>query len=451
MAVGLIDDNVLDLFDQAFFAGHEAVGQKEIMQVGWVYRHPVDLTALRLFHRNLGSGLLGRRIERSPLPFGRHRWVSDRGPTDLEVADHPRPRSELGEWFDECAYRPVDPVGGPGWRLSMLPLDDGSTALSLVMSHYVCDGIGGVIAVTEAILGHDRALGYPPPRSRGALRAALVDAGRTARDMPGTVRSMVAAAREARRRRDDPRSATPHGARPSDRDDESVVLPAVIAHVDRGAWDSTAKSLGGTPNTLAAAWTTRLAERMARKRGEDGLLTMQILVSDRTVDDNRAVAVSLARAHMDPTNVTTDLRTTRAAVKEAIAAFKANPDESAHMAGLIPCAPQSMWRRLIDWAVDDPDQPTILSNLGDVGEVVTRPDGTQAEYGYARGVNQHFTRRRLERMGGHLQVLYLSMPAVGKISLSILGYRLDGDNSRAALQEMVEQTLADFGLTGELD
>ena len=93
MAVRSSDDNLLDLFDQAFFAGHEAVGQKEVMQVGWVYRHPVDHEALRRFHRNLGCGLLGRRIERSPLPFGRHRWVSDRGPTDLEVADRPRPRT----------------------------------------------------------------------------------------------------------------------------------------------------------------------------------------------------------------------------------------------------------------------------------------------------------------------------------------------------------------------
>jgi hypothetical protein len=56
-------DNRLALTDQAFFAGHRAAGQKEVMQVAWLYERPVDMDHLRRFHRNLGSGLLGRRIE----------------------------------------------------------------------------------------------------------------------------------------------------------------------------------------------------------------------------------------------------------------------------------------------------------------------------------------------------------------------------------------------------
>src|SRR5579875_2530657 len=86
-------DDRLSLVDQAFFAGHRAAGQKDVMQVVWLYEHPIDWDGLKRFHYNLGRGLLGRRIERSPLPFARHRWVVDRGPSDIDVAEHARPRA----------------------------------------------------------------------------------------------------------------------------------------------------------------------------------------------------------------------------------------------------------------------------------------------------------------------------------------------------------------------
>ena len=73
-------DDRLALVDQAFFAGHRAAGQNEVMQVVWLYKRPVDFDGVRRVYRNLGYGLLGRRIERSPLPFARYRWVLDRGP-----------------------------------------------------------------------------------------------------------------------------------------------------------------------------------------------------------------------------------------------------------------------------------------------------------------------------------------------------------------------------------
>ena len=137
-------DNRLALMDQAFYAGHRAAGQREVMQVVWGYDRAVDLEGLERFHRNLACGLMGRLIERSPLAFGRYRWVSCNQPPELDVAPHPRPRAELSDWLDECAQLPIDPEAGPGWRLSVMPFTDGSSAISLVMSHYVVDGVGGV-------------------------------------------------------------------------------------------------------------------------------------------------------------------------------------------------------------------------------------------------------------------------------------------------------------------
>ena len=57
------------------FAQHHAIGRNLVIQCVWVYEHAIDFDGLRRFHHNLGYGLLGRRIERSPLPFARYRWV----------------------------------------------------------------------------------------------------------------------------------------------------------------------------------------------------------------------------------------------------------------------------------------------------------------------------------------------------------------------------------------
>ncbi len=97
-------DNRLAFFDQATFLSLRATGRAQLTQIGWVYEHPLDFDALRRFHRNLGYRLAGRRIERSPLPFGRHRWVAVMGPqSDLDIAERARPRAELADWADERA------------------------------------------------------------------------------------------------------------------------------------------------------------------------------------------------------------------------------------------------------------------------------------------------------------------------------------------------------------
>ncbi|MFZ1178082.1 MAG: hypothetical protein WAO15_17780, partial [Mycobacterium sp.] len=72
--------------DHGLFTQHHAIGRKLVIQCVWVYGHAIDFDGLRRFQHNLGYGLLGRRIEHSPLPFARHRWVVDRGPSDIDFA-----------------------------------------------------------------------------------------------------------------------------------------------------------------------------------------------------------------------------------------------------------------------------------------------------------------------------------------------------------------------------
>jgi hypothetical protein len=444
-------DNRLAFMDQALFAGQRATGQQEVIQVVWIYEHAIDFDGLRRFHHNLGYGLLGRRIERSPLPFARHRWVSDRGPSDIDIAECARPRAQLSDWADERSQLPADPEFGPGWHLGVLPLTDGATAVSLVVSHYLLDGLGLVVALAEALLGNTRDLGYPLPRSRTRLRAVVQDACRTARDTPEVARALVVAAKLARKqasRHDSVRSPAPRPVALGD--DDAVVLPGIALAIDLDDWDARAKALGGTSNTLLAGLAARLGERMGRRRADDGTVTLQLPMSQRAEGDTRAIAVSFARVSADPMQATTDLRDLRAAIKQALKTMRETPDESPQILWLTPFMPKRALKRLANATDADPDLPVSCSNLGDMGSVVCRLDGTYCEYGMARGSRQRVTRQWLERIGGQMNVVSLRAPPLGKIFITVLAYQPGAENTKPALRELAAQTLAEFDLTGEI-
>ena len=450
-------DNRLAFLDQAFFAGHRAAGQKEVVQVVWIYEHAVDFDGLRRFHHNLGCGLLARRIERSPLPFARHRWVSDRGPSDIDIAECARPRAEVSDWADERSQLPVDPEWGPGWHFGVLPLTDGSTAISLVLSHYLLDGLGVVIALIEAALGNRRDLGYPPPRSRTRLRALVQDARQIARDVPEVARALVAGAKlartQTRQQARQPDSARSPASRPvalrGGEGDDAVVLPGITMYIDLDDWDARAEALGGTSSTLAAGLAAKLGEHLGRRRAGDGAVAVQIIMSDRAEGDARAIAVSAARVIVDPTRVTTDLRDARAAIKQALTVLRETPDESSQLASLIPFTPKPTLKRLADGVLADPDRPVVCSNLGDLGSGVNRPDGTDAEYLSSRPTRQHVTRQWLERIGGQMYLLTFRIP--GRIVINLVAYQPGAENTKSALRELAAHTLAEFNLTGEID
>lgn len=444
-------DDRLALLDQAFFAGHRAAGQNDVMQVVWIYEHPIDWDELKRFHYHLGRGLLGRRIERSPLPFARYRWVTDHEPLDIDIAEHARPRAELSDWTDERSQLPADPERGPGWHLGVLPLTDGSMAVSLVASHYLLDGIGLVVALIDAISGNERDLGYRPPGSRTRLRAVAEDARRTVRDTPAVARALAVAPKLVRLGR--PAGAAAPASQPVEvaagNGDERVLVPGVSMYIDIDDFDSRAKSLGGTSNTLVAALAAKLGEHMGHRHSGDGTVTVQLVMSDRGEGDTRAVAVSLARVHVDPTLVTTDLRDARASIKQALTTLREMPHESSALEALTPFTPKWTWRKAVANAFADPDHPVVCSNLGDVGKVVNRLDGTNAEYAFARGTRQHVTRRWLEGIGGQMQLLSFRLP--NRVVIHVLAYRPGAENTKTALRALAARTLAEFDLIGEID
>lgn len=441
--------------DQAFYAGHHAAGQREVMQVGWVYQRAVDIDGLQRFRDRLSQGMMGRLIERSPLPFGRWRWVTDPKPAELDIAAATRPRAELGDWFDERTQLPIDPESGPGWRISVVPLSDGSTAISLVLSHYVIDGIGAAVAVTQALLDLPVDLGYPPPQSRSRRQALVQDVREIARDAPATARAFLAAIKEARRRQRDvvhsqAQASLPTTAR-SSRADDLVIVPNIWIRVRLDEWNARAEALGGTVSALAAAFTARLDRHMGRQHGGTDDVMMLLTVNTRTMEDSRAVAVSFVRVGIDPTGVTTDLSHARAAIKGALKDAKDTPDESAEIVALAPFTPKRAWKHLMDYAVSDPEQPAVCSNLGDTGPAASRPDGTLCDGMFARGASQNVTRGWLERTGSQLHVFVGTSMEMNQVGVCVRGYQPGAVTTRSALHTLAEQTLVEFGLTGEID
>lgn len=436
--------------DQAMYLGLRATGQAAAMQCVWIYEHPADLDGIQRFHRTFGNGLWGRGIERSALPFGRHRWVSSpRPPAGVEIATAPRPRTGLGDWLDERAVLPVDPEWGPSWHLGVLPMTDGSTGVCLTMSHCISDGGGAVATILEAITGRVRDLGYPPARSRTRRRAIADDLRQSRQDLPEVARTLVTAGRIARRRlRDRPRTVEPKSRVTGRQFDDTrhVAVPTVSVFVDVDDWDRRAAALGGNTYSLLAGFCARLAQAMDR-RAADGRVPLIIPINDRAdARDTRANAVQLASVRVDPEVVCRDLSSTRAEIRQTLAVLGDEPEEAEQLLPLIPFMPRKAVRRGAEMAFGFVERPVSCSNMGDVPAEIARCDGTDAEYVLMRGVDQHVTRRVLEQRHGLLTVV--SARVAGRISLAVVGYAAGVSNTKPGLRHLVDRTLAELGLSG---
>ncbi|BBZ60112.1 condensation domain-containing protein [Mycolicibacterium monacense] len=442
---GLRDDH-LAYIDQAAYLQQRATGVGKLAQAVWVYEHPLNMDALKRFHANLDHSLIGRRVETSVLPFGRHRWVSAEGAPIAVSA--PRSRADLSDWIDERSAVPIDPEIGPSWHLGVLPMDDGSVAISLAASHVVTDGIGLLRSIADAAEGRTRHLGYAPARSRSTLTALRADLRQTARDMPEVGRTVAAAAKLAYRRRHELRQpASPRAAAATVAEGgKPVIIPAITAFIDAKHWDSCAEMRNGTTYSLLAGFAARLAERTGRHRPDDGAVSLLIAISERTPDDTRANAVAITNACVDPARVTADLSESRIAIRQAITTLREVPDETFALLPLNPFVPKRAVKRAADIMFGD--LPVSCSNLGEIDPAVGRVDGTDAEYFMLRGVDQNLTREQIERAGGQLVVASVRLGDM--ISLGIVSYEPGRTNTKRRLRDLTTLTLAEFDLYGEI-
>lgn len=437
-------DHRLAYLDQATYLSLRATGRAQLAQLVWVYERPLDYAGLKVFHQNFGYGLAGRRIERSPLPFGRHRWVSSEGPAaDIDIADEPRPRSELSDWIDERAQLPVDPEWGPGWHLGVLPMTDGSSAVSLVGSHCLFDGLGFFRTIAEAATGNVRELGYPPPKARTRRQALLSDALQAGRDMPEVYRALTAAARLLRQQRSAPKRPVPAPVVVAGAND-NVVVPAITAFVDYDEWERTAKQLGGNSHSLLAGFSAQLAARIGRSRADD--VALLIAISDRTDDDTRANALRFATVEVESERVCSDLSPARAVIRNAIRELQESSDDPFAVLPLTPFVPKRAMRRT--GSVMFGDLPVSCSNVGHVERAVCQVDGTDADYVLIRPVDQNVRRADIERSGGQLVIAAGRTGA--KMSIGIVAYQPGATNTKSRLRALATDVLGSFGLSGEM-
>ncbi len=442
-------DNRLAHMDQASFLGLRALGYGTLVQFSWIYNRSVDVDGLRRFHRNLGYGLLGRRVERSPLPFARDHWVVSRAPRDVDIADTPRPRADVSAWTYKRACKPIDPEYGPSWHLGALPLEDGGTAVCLTASHTVADGLGFLQAIADAAKGRTRNLGYPPPGARTRRRAVLEDGRQTIASAPELARAVRATVRVARGRRKDV-AASIASAPPSPRlaaGDQPVVVPSLTAYVDMAEWDACAKSIEGNSFTLFAGFAGRLGVRMGRVC-TDGTVTLSFPVSERAEDDTRGNALVFPVVSVDPTHLSSDLGEVRLKFKQAFADLREITEELLAPLPLTSLTPKWVARRAAGMGLGAAASPIGCSNLGEIDPAVNRPDGTDADYASGRLLEPGVTKRTLERMGGQLFVV--SGRIHGKLWISINAYLVGQNNTPEALREVTSRTFAEFDLAAEI-
>src|SRR5262249_34805056 len=143
-------DHVLSYIDQASFMGLRALGRGPVIEWTWVYSHPVHTDVVHDFNHRLAHGFLGRLVQRSSLPGGRHRWVANRVAAPVPVGSEAIRIEQLPQWRSALVDLVVDPEHGPGWRLVVQPLEGGGIALSLLVSHTIADGLGIAQALCDA-------------------------------------------------------------------------------------------------------------------------------------------------------------------------------------------------------------------------------------------------------------------------------------------------------------
>ncbi len=437
----MVTDTKLACIDQASFLGLRALGHQPFFQGTWVYERAIDMAALTRFNENLAHTLLGRLVDSSPLPFGRHQWARIGHVPAIVQESIPRDRSELGTWIDEMANRPIDPEMGPGWLLGVLPLTDGGTAVTMPIPHTLGDGLCVLQAIADAAEGRSRGPVYPSRQSGNRIRRFFRDLGASVRAIPLLAKAVFGLVKAARAMGSS-NSAGPHMLPQSPHPESQHRVVGVL--VDQAEWDSRATAIGGSSNTLVQAFAASVGQRLGRI-GSDGLVRLAIPVSVREEGDTRANALDSITVTCEPAALATDLRSLRAATKAALEQLATSSHAMLAALPLTPFLPKALVRKSEAMAMGAHDVPVGCSNYGPMDPAVGRIDGQDANYFTARLVEPGMVPADFERIGGSAYVL--SGRILGRVFLTTNAYQQGAALSQAQLARFVDEALAQFGLT----
>jgi len=296
------------------------------------------------------------------------------------------------------------------------------------------------------VLGRKTEFGYSLPGSRTRGRAIREDLVSTAKELPETARAIKAAVHAAREDRANFRSSAKRSvAGPIQSAAAAITVPSVTVLVDLGEWDQRAAALGGTSNTLLVG----IAARMGLRRGRtdaDGLVTVNMPVSDRKEGDTRANALAGVSMKVDPEEATTALKKIRADIKSSLVGLSDEQNGLLAALPLTPFMPKRLLRKLEGLALGA-GYPVGCTNLGDVDPVFLRPDGTAAEVFFVRSpIEWPVTPQILDKLGGSL---VLASVRIGEnVVLAANGWQVGAANTEEALVDDLLRAVADFDLKG---
>ena len=433
----------VSLADQGMYLAHAAGGQHAVMQGLWRYRRPVDMDGLTRFRDNLAHGRLARLIRPALLPFGRHQWVRARLPTSaISVQATPIDSSAMQAWVDAQVELPLDPALGPGWTLTFQPFTDGSTVVSLVVSHCIADGMAVALAVREAVQGERRPSSYPawsPQRSAMSLAPEFL---RSVQDAPATFRALAQLVRTARTMGKTPK---PSPARTT-ADGRTVVFPSAFVRVPTSAWDERARSLGANRFSLLAALTAAFAESLGRIRSGD--VTLVIPVNQREgLSDSEGNCFLLATLKVPAGEPRGRLHGLQRRLQTTLLRTRREPDPLATLLPLVPYVPKRAFLAAYDLALGGlADMPVTCSYLGELPPDVLRVDGTVADRCCFRGVDRNVDVSAIEARHGVASLLACVISDF--LILNFVAYQPGVVTESRHLLALIDRLLAYYGLTG---
>ncbi|QIP08320.1 hypothetical protein [Bradyrhizobium symbiodeficiens] len=437
--------------DQLAYELFRVTGRSQLMQCLWLYDRDVNRAALVQTYERLIALSFNRLIEPSSLPWGRPRWVAGTF-VPFEQSSDPLPRSRLLQWANQQARAPVDPVIGPAGRMAIQPFDDGSTAVSIVGSHLVLDGMGALRVIAAAVNGTGIPNPYLPQGARGRLSGCLSDAWQILADAPQTVAALARIAQADWSRLVAPRRSPAVPAADAVHDPTIVELPSVVVSVESRVWLACEQRLGGGMNTLLPGFVASLASRLGRRRLSDGAISLLVPRSRRRgLADERALAIEFHMMNVAPEGLTKSLEPVNDARALLRGARKSQTDVLTSLLPAIALMPRTVARALVNRLFDYADElPVSCSDLGMLPEGLARIDGAPCRHLLTRAVDVNVTRQDLERSHGHLVVVASRYDKT--VSLCIEACQLrPAATTVDELRLLVSQTLTDFGLEAVID
>jgi diacylglycerol O-acyltransferase len=437
-------DDVLCYMDQGSFVALRALGRGPVVQVTWLYPRAIDEAAVREFGERLSGGLLGRLLQRSPLPWGRHRWVANPVPGPVTWFRDPLPRERLPELRRLLLDLPVDPERGPGWRLAVQALEGGGCALTMLVSHTIADMRAVSLAIADAVAGRPLDHGFPAPSWRWSPVMLARDSVESLRALPDVCCALAALVRRSRKERAGLPASSPRVRSRLDRFEPAVDAPLVPVVMDAGACQQRASDLGVASSTLIMAFAVRLAFRIGRVDAS-GRVKLVLPVSDRRTGDRRGNALRSITVMADPDACRNDPHALQRDFKAALASLNQHGDDLSPLFPLIPYVPLWLVRRLEQEALGA-GLPVGCSLVGELPLDVNRPCG-EALLLQATPL-ERYTASDLARLGGFLFIACYRVN--GQLLCNVSGYVPNHVTSYAELMPFVRDALADVGLCGTI-